>query len=69
MDPINVDFTGRGRDDGKKGVADVFIPPEHSGKKIAINIILTIILGAVLYYFMIPNICPTSKGGRGFRVS
>ena len=54
MDPINVDFTGRGRDDGKKGVADVFIPPEHSGKKIAINIILTIILGAVLYYFMIP---------------
>lgn len=54
MDPINVDFTGRGRDDGKKGVADVLIPPEHSGKKIAINIILTIILGAVLYYFMIP---------------
>lgn len=54
MDPINVDFTGRGRDDGKKGVADVLIPPEHSGKKIAINIILTLILGAVLYYFMIP---------------
>ena len=55
MDPINVDFTGRGRDDGKKGVADVLIPPEHSGKKIAINIILTLILGAVLYYFMIYN--------------
>ena len=54
MDPINVDFTGRGRDDGKKGVADVFIPPEHSGKIIAINSIVTIILGAVLYYFMIP---------------
>lgn len=54
MDPINVDFTGRGRDDGKKGVADVLIPPENSGKKIAINIILTLILGAVLYYFMIP---------------
>ena len=49
MDPINVDFTGRGRDDGKKGVADVLIPPENSGKKIAINIILTLILGAVLY--------------------
>lgn len=54
MDPINVDFTGRGRDDGKKGVADVLIPPENSGKKIAINIILTLTLGAVLYYFMIP---------------
>jgi hypothetical protein len=54
LDPINVDFTGRGRDDGKKGVADVLIPPENSGKKIAINIILTLILGAVLYYFMIP---------------
>lgn len=56
LEPINVDFTGGGkRDDGKNGtVADIFIPPEHAGKKIAINVILTVILAAVLYYFMIP---------------
>ena len=54
MDPINVDFTGGKKDDGKKSVADIFIPPEHAGRKIAINIILTGILAAVLYYLMIP---------------
>lgn len=56
MDPINVDFTGGGKkDDGKKNaVADIFIPPEHAGRKIAINLVLTAVLAAVLYYFMIP---------------
>ena len=56
MDPINVDFTGGGKkDDGKKSVvADILIPPEHAGRKIAINIILTLVAAAVLYYFMIP---------------
>lgn len=56
MDPINVDFTGGGKkDDGKKNaVADIFIPPEHAGRRIAINLILTVVLAAVLYYFMIP---------------
>ena len=54
MDPINVDFTGGKPDDGKKTVADIFIPPEHAGRKIAINILLTGVLGAVLYYIMLP---------------
>ncbi len=54
MDPINVDFTGGKKDDGKKTVADIFIPPEHAGRKIAVNIILTGILAAILYYLMIP---------------
>lgn len=54
MDPINVDFTGGKKDDGKSTVADIFIPPEHAGRKIAVNIILTGILGAVLYYLMLP---------------
>lgn len=54
MDPINVDFTGGNPDDGKKTVADIFIPPEHAGRKIAINILLTGVLGAVLYYIMLP---------------
>ena len=54
MEPINVDFTGGSKDDGKSSVADIFIPPEHAGRKIAINLILTAIAAAVLYYFMIP---------------
>lgn len=56
MDPINVDFTGGGAaEDGKKSTgADMFIPPENAGRKIIINLILTLILGAGLYYLMIP---------------
>jgi len=54
LEPINVDFTGGSKDDGKSSVADIFIPPEHAGRKIAINLILTAIAAAVLYYFMIP---------------
>lgn len=54
MEPINVDFTGGSKDDGKSSVADIFIPPEHAGRKIAINLVLTAIAAAVLYYFMIP---------------
>lgn len=54
MEPINVDFTGGGKDNGKSSAADILIPPEHAGRKIAINLILTAIAAAVLYYFMIP---------------
>ena len=54
LEPINVDFTGGGKDNGKSSAADILIPPEHAGRKIAINLILTAIAAAVLYYFMIP---------------
>lgn len=54
MEPINVDFTGGGKDNGKSSAADILIPPEHAGRKIAINLVLTAIAAAVLYYFMIP---------------
>ncbi|HIS05767.1 MAG TPA: hypothetical protein IAD00_07385, partial [Candidatus Fimenecus stercoravium] len=56
MDPINVDFTGGGKkDDGKKtSVKDILIPPEHAGRKIAVCLVITVILAAVLYYFMLP---------------
>lgn len=56
MDPINVDFT-RGKGDDKNGnnvVADVYIPPKNAKVKIIVNIIITLIIGAVLYYLMIP---------------
>lgn len=56
MDPINVDFThGKGDNSNKNTpVSDVYIPPKNAKKKIAINIILTVIFAAVAYYLMIP---------------
>lgn len=53
MDPIKVDFTGSsGNGPDKK--TSVVIPPEKKGLKIVINIIVTIVFGVVLYYFMLP---------------
>lgn len=50
-----MDFTGGGKkDDGKTAVKDIFVPPEHAGRKIVINILLTIVLAAGLYYLMLP---------------
>lgn len=54
MDPINVDFTGGDKGSGKKTVSDILIPPEHAGKKIAINVIITLVLAAITYYLMLP---------------
>ena len=49
MDPINVDFTGGKKDDGKStSVKDIFIPPEHAGRKIAVCLVITVVLAAVL---------------------
>lgn len=51
MDPIKVDFSDSKK---KKSVKDVLIPPEKAGLKIVINIVITLIVAAVLYYFMLP---------------
>lgn len=48
MDPIKVDFSGKGRP------TEVIIPPEKKVFKIIIAILLTVIGGAVAYYFMLP---------------
>lgn len=48
MDPIKVDFSGKGRP------TEVIIPPEKKILKIIIAIILTLVGGAVAYYFMLP---------------
>ena len=53
MDPIKVDFTG-GSANGPDKKTSVVIPPEKKGIKIVVNIIATLIFGAVLYYFMLP---------------
>lgn len=57
MDPIHVDFT-KGFP-GKKGGSDekaVVIPPEKATLKRIIALVLTLIIGAVVYYFMLPAI-------------
>lgn len=54
MDPIKVDFTGGKSDKGPDKKTGVLIPPEKKGLKIVINIILTLVFGAILYYFMLP---------------
>ena len=50
MDPIKVDFSGKGKP------KEVVIPPEKKILKLIICIIATIIGGAIAYYFMLPAI-------------
>lgn len=50
MDPIKVDFSGKG------APKEVIIPPEKKILKIIISLIVTVIGGAVAYYFMLPAI-------------
>ena len=52
MDPIKVDFSGRGGE-GKK---TIIIPPERAALKVVISILLSVVSGAVAYYFMLPPI-------------
>ena len=53
MDPIKVDFTKKS-DNGPDKKTGVVIPPEKKGLKIVINLLLTAVFGAVLYYFLLP---------------
>lgn len=55
MDPIKVDFSDSGK---KKSVKDVLIPPEKAGIKILINILITIAVAGITYYFMLPPMNP-----------
>lgn len=48
MDPIKVDFSGKGKPH------EVVIPPDKKVLKFIISIAVTIIGGAVAYYFMLP---------------
>ncbi len=48
MDPIKVDFSGKG------APKEIVIPPEKKFLKIIISLIVTVIGGAVAYYFMLP---------------
>lgn len=48
MDPIKVDFSGKGKP------KEVVIPPERKILKIIINVIVTLIGAGVTYYFLLP---------------
>lgn len=53
-DPIKVDFSDKGKGNGRSSTKEVYIPPEKAGLKIVLSIIFTIIGGAIAYYFMLP---------------
>lgn len=48
MDPIKVDFSGKGTP------KEIVIPPDKKVLKLVISIIITLIGGAITYYFMLP---------------
>lgn len=54
MDPIKVDFSGKGSDRSK----EIVIPPEKAALKIILSVVLALVTGAVAYYFMLPPLNP-----------
>ncbi len=54
MDPIKVDFTGKGASRKK----EIIIPPEKAGLKTAVCLLGTVVLGALYYYLMLPPMNP-----------
>ena len=53
-DPIKVDFSDKGKGKGNSSTKEVLIPPEKAGLKIVISLILSAVIGAIVYYFMLP---------------
>lgn len=53
-DPIKVDFSDKGKGRGNSSTKEVYIPPEKAGLKIVLSILITIIGGAIAYYFLLP---------------
>lgn len=56
MEPIKVDFTGGNGGSAKGSGKSAYLVPEKSGLKILLSVIVTIIGGALAYYFMLPAI-------------
>ncbi|MEI6579015.1 MAG: CvpA family protein [Eubacteriales bacterium] len=54
MDPIKVDFTGKGSSRKK----EIVIPPERAALKVIISIVGTIALAGLYYYLMLPPLNP-----------
>ena len=54
MDPIKVDFSGKGSDRSK----EIVIPPEKAALKIVLSVVFALLTGAIVYYFMLPPLNP-----------
>ena len=54
MDPIKVDFSGKGSDRSK----EIVIPPEKAVLKVILSVVFALLTGAVVYYFMLPPLNP-----------
>ncbi len=50
MDPIKVDFSGKGADKGR----EIVIPPEKAVLKVILSVVFALIAGGIVYYFMLP---------------
>lgn len=50
MDPIKVDFSGKGR------AKELYIPPERAGIRTIVSVVLTLVAAVVAFYFMLPAI-------------
>ncbi len=61
MDPINVEFSDKGK---RKGGA-VFIPPEKAALKTAVSVIIALLTAVIAYYFMLP---PMNLGSYEFYI-
>lgn len=53
-DPIKVDFSDKGKGRSNSSTKEVIIPPEKASLKIVLSVILTAVIGAIVYYFMLP---------------
>ena len=54
MDPIKVDFSGKGSDKSR----EIVIPPEKAVLKVILSVVFALLTGAVVYYFMLPPLNP-----------
>ena len=55
MDPIKVDFSGRGGADRGK---EIVIPPEKAVLKVILSVVFALVTGGIVYYFMLPALNP-----------
>ena len=56
MEPIKVDFTGGNGGNEKGSGKNAYLVPHKSGLKIILSLLITVIGGAIAYYFMLPAI-------------
>lgn len=54
MEPIKVDFGGNANSGGKGSGKNAYLVPKKPGLKIILSIVISLVVAAVAYYFMLP---------------